>query len=256
MRSILMVVPAVLLAVLATTPVAAKLVDFTYHGTVAQLDDQSRKFGGAVSGDPFTLTFRGNTELGLRGAYSGGVISAFYLTGGTNNTDPGNLANFPTLIFSPVSARLTVNGRNLDFSGRYLGDANAVNDCTGVLFGGTCVSSVFESAQDNFTSAAYTLTDFITAGVTTNYYAALDDVTAPLSLTVDGVLVEGSGRFNYDRFDALTGVQTSVSGALLPAAVTIATVPENRIWALLFAGFGIAGISLRQRQKFGSTPPA
>ena len=250
MRPIAFIILASLMA-LAAGPAAAKLVDFTYHGTVGQLDDGSGVFGTAATGDQFTLVFRGNTDLGLLGGYSGGVIGAFYLTGGTSNTDPANLENFPTLIFSPVSARLMINGRPLVFAGRYLGDANAVNDCTGVLFGGTCVSSVFESARDEYTSAAYTLSDFVTAGATTNYYAALSDVTAPLSLTIDGVLVEGSGRFNYDRHDAATDVVTTVSGALLPTDLTIAAVPESRTWVLLLAGFGTVGASLRRRRWIG-----
>ena len=246
MRTAALIVPAMIM-VLAAAPAAAKLIDFTYHGTVSQLDDGSAVFGGAAAGDPFTLVFRGNTELGLITSSSGGVSSAFFLTGGTNNQDPGNLENFPTLIFSPVSAKLTINGRDLAFAGRYLGDAYVVNDCFGVLFGGTCIGSVFEDAQDEYSSAAYTLSDSITAGATTNYYAGFTDVTAPLSLTIDGTLVEGSGRFNYDRFDTSTGVRTTLSGALLPTDLTIAAVPETRTWALLLAGFAMTGVSMRRR---------
>jgi hypothetical protein len=104
-----------------------------------------------------------------------------------------------------------------------------------------------------------------------NYYSTMDDAPGAGDLHVDGYAFQ-IGEFGYDlytgpgfdgQFDANTlavwvnGRQIVVPTASMPSFVqsdnAVAPVPEPMTWALLIAGFGMAGTALRNRKPARAT---
>ncbi|UAK26364.1 PEPxxWA-CTERM sorting domain-containing protein [Sphingomonas nostoxanthinifaciens] len=69
-------------------------------------------------------------------------------------------------------------------------------------------------------------------------YAGLGDLNTP---TGDGTLVRSFFSDGWDLFDD-SGVRVFVEGN------AVAAVPEPSSWALMIAGFGLAGVALRRRR--------
>lgn len=104
-----------------------------------------------------------------------------------------------------------------------------------------------------------------------NYYSTMDDAPGAGDLHVDGYAFQ-IGEFGYDlytgpgfhgQFDAKTlavwvngrqiVVPTASTPSFIQAGNTVAPVPEPMTWALLIAGFGMAGTALRARKPVRAT---
>jgi hypothetical protein len=103
-----------------------------------------------------------------------------------------------------------------------------------------------------------------------NYYSTMDDAPGGGDLHVDGYAFQ-IGEFGYDLYDGpgfsgtfdaktlavwvngrqIVSPTASTPSFIRPEAPT-APVPEPMTWALLIAGFGMAGTALRARKSVGA----
>lgn len=108
-------------------------------------------------------------------------------------------------------------------------------------------SSSFESEPESF-SLTYSnrlgTELFLTSGKSYDIFAAFNLIVVPGTLT--GSVTMDSLNTSTIGFEAPGGTFTSESGEFLGLAQT-AAVPEPATWALLIAGFGMVGSTLRRR---------
>lgn len=107
--------------------------------------------------------------------------------------------------------------------------------------------TTFQHQPENFSeffSGSLGTSLFLTSGKSYDIFAAFNLIAVPGTLT--GSLTMDSLNTSTIGFDAPGGTFTSQSGQFLGLAQT-AAVPEPATWAMLIAGFGLAGAALRRR---------
>jgi hypothetical protein len=226
------------LAFAAAQPAAAAIITVTATGTLSSGFDQSGLFGSPntdLTGAVFSTVYTYDTANGVYEAYpnseavSGGIHQ--------NNTIP-----------SPGSAVITVNGVTATNSGnvgsllvagsgnqywaeviqRSWSDHVTVEDSIDLQGHRPAGTGLFDSWHSDCSPDDMCRGSFYF----TNYYYNTNPGSPAYYLFVD------TGQFNVDSIDVV------VSGYGGPGAV-----PEPETWALMIAGFGMAGASLRHRRK-------
>lgn len=74
-------------------------------------------------------------------------------------------------------------------------------------------------------------------------FTPLTDDTVPT-----GVVQRGSGQFTVNPGDVWGFYVYTTDGCCGRGALTVSTVPEPQSWAMLLAGFGVVGATLRRRR--------
>lgn len=237
---------AVSAVLLASAPVqAATTIDFSFIGTVQTILDPTGVFGTAKAGDSYTLVYHADFSRGRYARGGGGTGGGSSLFGGASQTGfPGD----PTIMLSPVSATLTIDGHSIDFAGTYYGEAQYTY--AGAAAPGQ--SSADFTAQDHLQNFGGPF-DSVTTKLTAPTFHAFDvPLDQPVALAVDGNPVTRYSTFGYGLAVA-SGREPLVSGDLTPAryAATPA-VPEPAVWSMLIAGFGMVGGIARRQRRLGS----
>jgi len=125
-----------------------------------------------------------------------------------------------------------------------------------VGFGDASVAYVFDTSLDS-----WTWSNIVPSSNLENYWTSSDGYTRTFDMTYD--LVGGSQSLGYiTSLSALStfGITTDFTGDvkfILPSNVTFSSasgqfltggVPEPASWAMMLAGFGMAGMAMRRRQ--------
>lgn len=225
-----------------STQAQAQRMSYVLEGTVEEVSDPAGAFGSPASGDTFTLTYLADFSLGYRGGGGGQLGGGNSLFGGTSyDATPFK----PTIQFSPVSAVLTINGRELDFPGTYAGSVSYFNNAYDKLFGGFGRSGVSFVAETHAGIAGPVLSQ-ISSSVSSPYRVVdlvMEGIDRPFSLSLDGHDFVGLTSFSY-IWGLGTSNEATISGTLMPTTYTVAlAVPEPATWVLL--AIGLAGIAIR-----------
>jgi hypothetical protein len=207
--------------VAATPAAAATTRQMTFSGQVQSLNDGSHLFGPTAFGDladhSFTATF--GFDLPSAGELKSGGVDI--LAGGSQ-------------IFRPafVSGRLTFAGVTHVFASERFGSVGVGGGAAGAT-----VRGLVDGEQEDLTLNANL--DFINPGDLGFDFTAM---LAPLDT--------GSGfrAWNVAGRDAALGVLFVDRVSVGDAPATPAAVPEPAAWALMIAGFGMAGAGLRRRR--------
>jgi hypothetical protein len=145
---------------------------------------------------------------------------------------------------SPVAAAITVNGVTVEIDGSFSSQAHQFAPPSGQ-------SSVSYISQDRtlLTSGFYDV--FSTDGAfssTDGFVKSYDYHVAPGVVPLPDISV---GLFGENLFDQSNNLVSFAQFAWSPTSLTITAqgVPEPSTWALMLAGFGMAGAALRRRTQ-------
>lgn len=226
---------ALLFAGAAIQPASAATFLITYSGTVSSGFDVTGEFGtpaADLTGKSFSVVYTLTAPLAGAETYDSGRTG--YIRGGSNYGTP-----------SPLSARITINGITQAIGGGSFGQASQVNDDMG--------DSIDHEARDQ--------TDYVNSYVYNSVASSLynivnsTDYTQPLTYSVhDGDYRDGGFALRVFGFDneGNFGFVRNASATLTNDLVTIvatSAVPEPAAWAMMIAGFGLIGGSLRYRRR-------
>jgi len=201
-------VAAVLTVLLAGTASATQYV-VTYTGTVSSGYDGTGVFGVAganLTADPFTAVYTYNTGVGVRATVAGVSDS---VTGGSYIGQP-----------SVASAKLTINGVTVSFSGAQASSADA---------------------EPGY-AAEY-------AGFGVNDYVDNNISAAGLSATLNETLPFTAGSPTNGNFFQLSSLGRSATGGFSTETIQISALPEPTTWAVLLMGVGLIGLQLRRARR-------
>lgn len=227
--AIRMMASLAVLLVGASGPATAAVRLVTYSGTLASGTDQTGLFGVAgadLAGLAITTRYLIDTNRGFRNTNPG---VSDEVIGGTSQG--GSTPVFRTTV--------TINGISRDLPG--LTSSSAF---TGLGFG---------RLFDSFEQIDTPLFDTVNAAgnVDTDAGSALawslETDVAPTAITLD------TSYFQFTSFDKVNLVQSvRTFGEWNPAAIySVSAAPEPAGWALLLAGFGLAGMTLRRQRGRG-----
>lgn len=234
-------------AVIAAAPIAAGEVVYRFAGVVGTDGrDQNGVFvapGDGIAGQTFTAEYRWNPSIRpaalTRNTHSQGVL------GGPNFGSK-----------QAIEGILTINGQAFTF-GTELGSLNREN---GV--GNPSSASGFDQiGAQAYGNEPYLGITFLQTIVSSDVDFLSDaDLINPLALTIAplsrplssfSIQRPGSGDFSLFTEGSLLVSDFSVETI---GKISVATVPEPTSWALLVAGFGMAGAMLRRRRAAGLQP--
>ena len=214
------------LAMAPASPAVAATVFLEFTGTVTDGNDGGGLLGTA---DPFlmgqnlsfTAHFLFDTALGDRFTdttsddVQGGAVWAAW---GIDVPSPS------------LGATLTINGRSIQFSGEYFGQAHLANDYAFV-----------------HVDAELPYITMYSRGGSTQYATSLD---TPFSIAV------ASDSENGGYFETGRGTGGHTYGQLSIATITggpvVSAVPEPVTWAMMLVGFGAIGASMRYGRRKSS----
>ena len=217
--------------VLAASPAAADILTVTYTGTVATGTDATGVFGLAgrsLAGLGYTVVYRFNDALGDRTTippYLDSVIGGSY----DASTSPS------------MGALLTINGMSFFFNG--LGQGLQSN----FPLGGRISSSANDTALGNTFDASFVGESLATSDVP----ASMD---TPYSASGTPAIDGFSNDFHI-AYGPNGGITQNATGSLSPATVLVAVaaaVPESATWAMMIAGFGVVGYTMRRHRKISA----
>lgn len=226
----------------------------TYTGTVFDSDNRNGAFGiqGSLDGQAFTAVYT------LTYPTPGALEREDYDKTG-RSIEGGAEYGTP----SPVSAMLTINGITLSFDGTYDGFAGQ-SDQTLSLGSGPSprkpADQVDHRASYSSDANGHTIRQSISNAVYSdvNNIVSTTDFTSSLNYLVDLSDDISTGQFIYYDYSA-GAYQSYVSGQFLNSSVTIApfvappppldSVPEPSTWAMMIAGFGLTGFTMRRRRR-------
>jgi len=213
--------PAMVTTIACAQPASAAVVTYTYTGYVAEGFDQIGLFGGGdLTGADFTAVFSRDDALADDIGGDGGVNS--YVRGG-----------------QAVTGKLSIGGVTID-----VGGANGEQS----QFDNGAFEGFFHHAAGALGGMSFTASSMADP---TDYLAGPDYHTLG-SLTADDTPgFFWRGRFDFgaaDPNDENQGLFTN--GRFTPYAVTVsaAAAPEPATWAMMIAGFGGVGWTLRRRR--------
>ena len=228
---------ALLLAGAFTQPASAATYLITYTGTVSSGVDSTGVFGTKwtnLAGNNFTVVYTLTSPQPGSETYSAGPTA--YTRGGSSS---GTI--------SPVSATITIKGITQTIDGTAFGQAYQFNDASGdsvshvaqqySLNETSYVNNTISSSVNNIVNS----TDYTAA---LNYLSQADDYRSG-SFQIERYYISGNGDYVF------TGL---AYGNMISNSVTIAAVdaaPEPATWAMMIAGFGAVGGSLRRRSRMG-----
>lgn len=229
---------ALLLAGAIIQPASAATYLITYTGTVSSGVDSTGVFGTKwtnLAGNSFTVVYTLTSPQPGSETYSSGPTA--YARGGSSS---GTI--------SPVSATITIKGITQTIDGSSFGQAYQFNDASDdsvshvaqqySLNETSYVNNTISSSVNNIVNS----TDYTAA---LNYLGQADDYRSG-SFQIERYYVAGNGDYVF------TGL---AYGNLISNSVTIAAVdaaPEPATWAMMIAGFGAVGGSLRRRSRMGA----
>ncbi|MBI1199944.1 MAG: PEP-CTERM sorting domain-containing protein [Phenylobacterium sp.] len=249
-------------AALLVAPAAAQasVLTFTYKGHVSESLDNTGEFGAIGSntlvGQAFTATF--TVDLGTAGLQHASDVWYDYLYG-------YNAAN-------PVTGVLQLNGHTFAIGGGLPGDYGADARTDYSLEPGCtldCQTAMFQQAVSNQASTFaggmnYYSGRFLNAGayaqdgtLTGLAHTGYDLTNPPVNLSVFASIYEYVDDYNVDG-DAIDQppftrtVTHSAEVSMIADSVTMGGVPEPASWALMIAGFGVMGTSLRARRRIAA----
>jgi hypothetical protein len=154
------------------------------------------------------------------------------------------------LAAAPASAAITFNLNNVNFfgGGSLTGSFKTSDDLSTLLDFSITTTANNYGFFGNFTGATYTLAD-ATNVLWSSTLGLSADFTSPISqigllfaapLTTNGTLLALSNE-SVVKFNG--GVRFASSGS-----VSAGAVPEPAAWAMMIAGFGLAGVAMRRRK--------
>ncbi|WP_293680143.1 PEPxxWA-CTERM sorting domain-containing protein, partial [uncultured Phenylobacterium sp.] len=193
--------------------------------------DSPSDFGSSAGVFGDQVTFSGNGPVNFSFGFDGQIDLDVY--------DPENTST----IFFLVTANL-----------RVFNAGSGANSSNFVSHGGALVSDSFNwtfRPTDSFSMSFDELlqgSTLVSAGGTYDVFASFSPAVALNGHDAD-VTMDFSQTATFGITPDDPGVKfTSASGALLGSAQTMAAVPEPGTWALMIAGFGLAGAGLRRRR--------
>ena len=231
---------AALAALAATQPAQATVMQAVYRGTVTRdlLGTGADLFGleqSKLVGSAFTMTFRYDTALGRISGFGNEVAD---LTGGFGG------ATSPILL-----AQVRVNGVTRSVDGSALGNIELNVNFAGVAPFDCTLAEDFSTTGDQANDLSIPV---LQGCVFKPGFPMTTDFEAPFAI-----------HGGEDRLNSVAQVFTrDAQGVLREVAFTgnatdlvvtrfdpSAAVPEPAAWALMIAGFGLAGARLRARRR-------
>ena len=200
----------------------ARIITATYAGSVGGGFDPGGVFGSPgedIEDYTFTAAFTFNDSRGYRAA----TPTFDDLIGGTN------INNTPA---SPlISAKLSINGTTVSFSGVFSSEDLTVED---VLYS----SSVYDQTK---------------MGLSSQLYFSFGALNAPVSLDTPFVAegLDEDGGFIYNDLRGFVDYADLRPDSLIVtvAEAPISAAPEPGLWALMIAGVALIGATLRRRPR-------
>lgn len=233
----------VLIALCATSPADAAIIEITYTGHVARGVDETGVFGTAgasLAGRSYVSTFLFDTSLGITS-----INDAFLPDNGSQRAEGGtDVSGAPT---SPsLGSTFAIGGVVIALDGQTYGVVGSAAHETGL-------GSIYSDTSE--------FSDTVAARIVKRNGNEIDGVNfglPPLLTPFTYAVLAGDsafGTFVTYRYDY--GLQTEsewAHGELTPETVTLrmaggspSPTPEPGVWALVVVGFGLAGAALRRR---------
>jgi hypothetical protein len=238
---------ALALALLVAAPAQAAITTFGTSAPGATLRFQN----GAGSGSIFSVASAGDTTAG-----SANVGFSY------NNTSIDSFVTSQPSTFTLNAT--TTNGAEVagpffilrGFSGSFSFTNNAPIQIGGTFYaaGSNLLSATFTNANifglDGGTTTSFTSTNFGTVDFTSDFVDFGDTTTRQFAFSLPSVspALDINGQGNLESFAGGTTGSFSSDPAPTPT-FAVAAVPEPATWAMMIAGFGMAGLGLRRATK-------
>lgn len=170
-----------------------------------------------------------------------------------------------------LSAQATFDGSGFDFTATMAGNIGTtpggfyvfgINRGAGTArFGALAPDLLFDAVVSVSNDGTGFVSDLI-SGVRTNLgFESIRFDGASLGVSVAAALLPGRGRapadFGFALWPRSPGSGTSTIADFAPdkGNSNVAAVPEPEVWAMMLAGFGLAGAAMRDRRKSASRIP-
>ena len=232
---------AAVLLMTSVQPAAAATFLITYTGTVSSGIDKDGDFGTAgadLTGSAYTAVFT------MDDATPG--LTRYH----TDTFDQIIGGDYSYHTASPLSAVLRLNGHTLNFAGTDYGSAlQFFNDDQSGLYNGVA----HDVRQIDGFATASQLTQEIVRNVALGDTAIVSsaNVSTPLDYLVQPADLVG-GFAMFWRPSGLTEIRLAPNHVVIAPYGGSSAVPEPASWAMMIAGFGMAGGALRRRRRVGA----
>lgn len=224
---------------------SAELFDYTLTGAIDTLRDTTGTFALLTKGDPFTLVFRADTTLGRLSIASFGTGGGSSVYGGSKYIGTSDATYWPGVVVSPVSAVLFVDGHSMTLTGENFGQIELFNS---YLPGTVGASGGDFRAQGQTRVGSYVGGSIVDASFSSDHLLPLPILTQPFTIALDGPGMSASVFLDRELTDPTTHRTIETIGSFHATSLVGAAVPEPAAWAMLVAGFTLAGTAIRRRR--------